>query len=76
MLSNSYSTSMKKKLDQLQEFDSRIQSDHQMFMALFQRHLFPSSSEASPNVEAPDNQTPAPRLPAAPLSNEAPRDRL
>ena len=76
MLANSYSTSMKKKLDQLQESDSRIQSDHRMFMALFQRHLLRSSSGASPSVEAPDNQTLALRLPAAPSSTEALRDRL
>ena len=74
MLANSYSMSMKKKLDQLHESNSRIQSDHQMFMALFQRHLLPSSSGASPSVEAPDNQTPTPRLSVAPPSTEASRD--
>ena len=75
MLANIYSTSMKKKLDQLQESDSRIQSDHQMFMALFQRHLLPSSSGASPVVEAPGNQPPVLRFSTALPSNEAFRDR-
>ncbi|KAM2347809.1 hypothetical protein ACFX1X_011533 [Malus domestica] len=39
MLSNSYSTSMKRKLNQLQESECQIQSGHQMFVALLQRHL-------------------------------------
>ena len=60
MLANGYSTSMKRKLDQLQESEGRIQSDHRMFMALLQRQLLPSSSGASPSVEAPNNQLPAP----------------
>ncbi|KAM0988798.1 hypothetical protein ACFX2A_012919 [Malus domestica] len=34
MLANSYSTSMKRKLNQLQESEGRIQSDHRMFVAL------------------------------------------
>ncbi|KAM1750858.1 hypothetical protein FF1_009014 [Malus domestica] len=74
MLANSYSTSMKRKLDQLQESEGRIQSDHQMFVALLQKHLLPSSSRALPSVEAPNNQPPAPLLPGAPLSDEAPPD--
>ncbi|KAM1221253.1 hypothetical protein ACFX15_008654 [Malus domestica] len=74
MLANSYSTSMKRKLDQLQKSEGRIPSDHQMFVALLQRHLLPSSSRALPNVEAPNNQPPAPLLPGVPPSDEAPPD--
>ncbi|KAM2467082.1 hypothetical protein PS1_008926 [Malus domestica] len=72
MFANSYSTSMKRKLDQLQESESRIQSDHQMFVALLQRHLLPSSSGVLPSVEASNNQPPAPLLPGVPPSDEVP----
>ncbi|KAM2114848.1 hypothetical protein ACFX1Q_023341 [Malus domestica] len=44
VLANNYSTSMKRKLDQLQESESRIQSDHQRFVARFQKQLIPSRS--------------------------------
>ncbi|KAM1774551.1 hypothetical protein ACFX1R_045970 [Malus domestica] len=37
MLATNYSTSMKRKLDQLQESEVRIQSDHQRFVTLLQR---------------------------------------
>ncbi|KAM1094434.1 hypothetical protein ACFX10_009455 [Malus domestica] len=74
MLANSYLTSMKRKLDQLQESKCRIQSDHQMFVALLQRNLLPSSSRVLPSVEAPNDQPPAPLLPGVPPSNEAPPD--
>ncbi|CAN6545549.1 unnamed protein product [Malus baccata var. baccata] len=57
MLATNYSTSMKRKLDQLQESEVQIQSDHQRFVALLQRQLLPSSSGASPSVEALDNQS-------------------
>ncbi|KAM1568132.1 hypothetical protein ACFX1Z_046594 [Malus domestica] len=70
MLATNYSTSMKRKLDQLQESEVRIQSDHQRFVAL----LLPSSSGASPSVEAPDNQSLVLRLSGAPPSDEAPPD--
>ncbi|KAM1212707.1 hypothetical protein ACFX2G_004293 [Malus domestica] len=43
MLATNYSTSMKRKLDQLQESEVRIQSDHQRFVTLLQRQLLPSS---------------------------------
>ncbi|KAM1264767.1 hypothetical protein ACFX13_035496 [Malus domestica] len=56
MLTNNYSTSMKRKLDQLLEFESRTQSDNQRFDALFQRHLLPSSSGVLPSIETPNNQ--------------------
>ncbi|KAM1343320.1 hypothetical protein PS2_007458 [Malus domestica] len=75
MLANSYSTSMKRKLDQLHESESRIQSDHQMFVALLQRHLLSSSFGVLPSVEAPNNQPPAPLLPGVPPSDEAPPDQ-
>ncbi|KAM0990762.1 hypothetical protein ACFX2C_009234 [Malus domestica] len=74
MLATNYSTSMKRKLDQLQESEVRIQSDHQRFVALLQRQLLPSSSGASPSVEAPDNQSLVLRLSGAPTSDEAPPD--
>ncbi|KAM1890002.1 hypothetical protein ACFX13_047925 [Malus domestica] len=74
MLATNYSTSMKRKLDQLQESEVRIQSDHQRFVALLQRQLLLSSSGASPSVEAPDNQSLVLRLSGAPLSDEAPPD--
>ncbi|KAM1333414.1 hypothetical protein PS2_009338 [Malus domestica] len=74
MLATNYSTSMKRKLDQLQESEVRIQSDHQRFVTLLQQQLLPSSSGASPSVEAPDNQSLVLRLSGAPPSEEAPPD--
>ncbi|KAM1358727.1 hypothetical protein ACFX15_044965 [Malus domestica] len=74
MLATNYSTSMKRKLDQLQESEVRIQSDHQRFVTLLQRQLLPSSSGASPSIEAPDNQSLVLRLSGAPPSDEAPPD--
>ena len=69
-LVHNYSTNMKRKLDKLQDSDGQSLSDHQRFVGLFQRHLRPSSSGASPSVEAQNNQLPAP--PGVPPSNEAP----
>ncbi|KAM1829042.1 hypothetical protein ACFX1X_022260 [Malus domestica] len=74
MLATNYSTSMKRKLDQLQESEVRIQSNHQRFVTLLQQQLLPSSSGASPSVEAPDNQSLVLRLSGAPPSDEAPPD--
>ncbi|KAM2037588.1 hypothetical protein COP2_011610 [Malus domestica] len=74
MLANSYSTSMKRKLNQLQESEGRIESDHQMFVALLQRHLLRSSSRVLPSVEAPNSQPPTPLLPRVPPSDKAPPD--
>ncbi|KAM1048511.1 hypothetical protein ACFX1X_027948 [Malus domestica] len=71
MLANSYSTSMKKKLDQLQESECQIQNDHQMFVALLQNHLLPSSSRVLPSVEAPNSQPLAPLIPGVSPSGEA-----
>ncbi|KAM2727982.1 hypothetical protein EV2_040235 [Malus domestica] len=75
MLATSYSTSMKRKLDQLQESKVRIQSDHQRFVALLQRQLLPSPSGFSPSVEASENQTLAFRLSGALSSAETPPDQ-
>ena len=58
MLTNNYSTSMKRKLDQLLESESRTQNDNQRFDALFQKHILPSSSGVLPSIEAPNNQPP------------------
>ncbi|KAM1999544.1 hypothetical protein ACFX1R_007785 [Malus domestica] len=75
MLANSYSTSMKRKLDQLQKSEGRIQSDHRMFMALLQRHILPSSFQALPTVEAPNNQPSVPPSSGALPSTKAPPDQ-
>ncbi|KAM2424954.1 hypothetical protein ACFX1W_022452 [Malus domestica] len=56
MLANNYSTSMKRKLDQLLESKSQTQSDNQSFDALFQMHLLASSSGVLPSIETPNNQ--------------------
>ncbi|KAM2614393.1 hypothetical protein TB2_029024 [Malus domestica] len=42
MLANNYSMSIMRKLDHLLESEGRIQSDHQRFVAIFQRHFLPS----------------------------------
>ncbi|KAM2156934.1 hypothetical protein ACFX1R_042563 [Malus domestica] len=72
--SHDYATNMKRKLDQVKEFDGHILLDHQRFVGLFQRHLLPSSSGAVPRNEAPNDQPPMP-LPSRVLSStEAPSD--
>ncbi|KAM1331969.1 hypothetical protein TB1_043624 [Malus domestica] len=53
VLANNYSTSMKRKLDQLQESESQIQSDHQRFVAKFRKQLMPSPSGVLPSTEVP-----------------------
>ncbi|KAM1236883.1 hypothetical protein ACFX2I_037855 [Malus domestica] len=75
MFATNYSTSMKRKLDQLQESEVRIQSDHQRFVTLLQRELLPSSSSTSPSVEAPKNQSLVLRLSGSPSNAEAPPDQ-
>ncbi|KAM1420286.1 hypothetical protein ACFX2I_002668 [Malus domestica] len=75
ILATSYSTSMKRKLDQLQESEVWAQSDHQRFMALLPRQLLPSSSSISPSVKAPENQTLALRLSDVPSTAAAPLDQ-
>ncbi|KAM1430718.1 hypothetical protein ACFX2I_046750 [Malus domestica] len=76
MLGNDYSTSMKRKLDHLQEFECRIQGDHQKFVAFFRRHLLPSLSGIRPSIEAPHDQSLVPSssrvLPSAEASSEQP----
>ncbi|KAM1697974.1 hypothetical protein ACFX2K_029500 [Malus domestica] len=75
MLATSYSTSMKRKLDQLQECEVRARNDHQRFMALLSRQPLPSSSGASPSVEASDNQALALRLSDVPSTATTPPDQ-
>ncbi|KAM2114606.1 hypothetical protein ACFX1Q_023122 [Malus domestica] len=69
-LAHNYATNMKRKIDQMQESDGQILLDHQRFVGLFQKQL-PSSSEAVPRNEAPNDQPPAPFLPGVPSSDEA-----
>ncbi|KAM1956354.1 hypothetical protein ACFX16_025782 [Malus domestica] len=59
-VTHDYATNMKRKLDQLQEFDGQILLDYQRFVGLFQRHLLPSSSGAIPHNQAPNDQLSAP----------------
>ncbi|CAN6722508.1 unnamed protein product [Malus baccata var. baccata] len=59
-LAHDYATNMKRKLDQLQEFDGQILLDHQRFVGLFQRHLLPLSSGVVPRNEAPNDQSSVP----------------
>ncbi|CAN6676501.1 unnamed protein product [Malus baccata var. baccata] len=55
-LAYDYATNMKRKLDQLQEFDGQILLDHQRFAGLFQRHLLSLSSGVVPRNEASNDQ--------------------
>ncbi|CAN6726164.1 unnamed protein product [Malus baccata var. baccata] len=75
-LAHDYATNMRRKLDQLQESDGQILLDHQRFVGLFQRHLFPSSSEVVPRNEAPNDQPSMPPpsgvLPSTEASNNHP----
>ncbi|KAM2298545.1 hypothetical protein EV2_000525 [Malus domestica] len=67
---------MKWKLDQLQESDGQILLNHQRFVSLFQRHLLPSSSEAVPRNEAPNDQPSVPPPSGVLPSTEAPNNHL
>ncbi|KAM1929136.1 hypothetical protein ACFX13_030732 [Malus domestica] len=60
---------MKRKIDQMQESDGQILSDHQRFVGLFQQHL-PSSSGAIPPSEAPNDQPLIPPPSVAPPTIE------
>ncbi|KAM2280426.1 hypothetical protein ACFX1S_041151 [Malus domestica] len=60
MLAHDYATNMKRKLDQLQEYDGQILLDHQRFVGLFQRHLLPSSFRAVLRNESPNDQPSVP----------------
>ncbi|CAN6706470.1 unnamed protein product [Malus baccata var. baccata] len=70
-LAHSYATSMKRKIDQVQDTDGQILLDHRRFVGLFQQHL-PSSSGAVPRTEAPNDQPPIPPPTRAPPTAEAP----
>ncbi|KAM1333737.1 hypothetical protein ACFX2F_009734 [Malus domestica] len=70
-LAHNYATNMKKKIDQMQEFDGQILLNHQRFMGLFQQHLT-SSSGAVPRSEAPNDQPPIPPHSVAPPTANAP----
>ncbi|KAM2851773.1 hypothetical protein PS2_027850 [Malus domestica] len=70
-LAHNYATNMKRKIDQMQEFDGQILLDHQRFVGLFQQHL-PSSSRVVPRTEAPNDQPPLPPPSGAPPTAEAP----
>ncbi|KAM2739674.1 hypothetical protein EV2_033767 [Malus domestica] len=76
VLANSYSTSMKKKLVQLQESESRIQSDHQRFVARFRKQLMPSPSGVLLSTGVPHDQSPVRPpsgvLPSTEASHEQP----
>ncbi|KAM2539884.1 hypothetical protein TB2_025133 [Malus domestica] len=73
---------MKRKIDQMQESDGQILLDHQRFVGLFQQHL-PSSSEAVPPNEAPNDQHPMlphsralPTAEAPPTTETSPKQPL
>ncbi|CAN6679677.1 unnamed protein product [Malus baccata var. baccata] len=70
-LAHSYATSMKRKIDQMQDTDGQILLDHRRFVGLFQQHL-PSSSGAAPRSEAPTDQPLLPPPSVAPPTAEAP----
>ncbi|KAM0989371.1 hypothetical protein ACFX2A_013445 [Malus domestica] len=70
-LAHNYATNMKRKINQMQEFDGQILLDHQRFVGLFQQHL-PLSSGAIPCNEAPNDQPPMPPPSGAPPTAEAP----
>ncbi|KAM1006947.1 hypothetical protein ACFX2A_003660 [Malus domestica] len=73
-LAHDYATNMKRKLDQLQEFDCQILLDHQRFVGLFQRHLLPLSSGAVLLNEASNDQPSVPPSSGVLPSIEAPND--
>ncbi|KAM1962723.1 hypothetical protein ACFX16_022981 [Malus domestica] len=79
-LAHSYATSMKRKIDQMQDTDGQILLDHRRFVGLFQQHL-PSSSGAASRSEAPTDQplppptSVAPPTAKAPPTTEAPPDQ-
>ncbi|KAM1074380.1 hypothetical protein ACFX11_019547 [Malus domestica] len=73
-LAHSYATSMKRKIDQMQDTDGQILLDHRRFVGLFQQHR-PSSSGAAPRSEAPTDQPLLPPPSVAPPTAEAPPDQ-
>ncbi|CAN6703809.1 unnamed protein product [Malus baccata var. baccata] len=70
-LAHSYATSMKRKIDQMQDTDGQILLDHRRFVGLFQQHM-PSSSGVAPRSEAPTDQPLLPPPSVAPPTAEAP----
>ncbi|KAM1444448.1 hypothetical protein ACFX2I_040596 [Malus domestica] len=74
-LAHDYATSIKRKLNRLQEFDGQILLDHQKFVGLFERHLLPSSYGVVPRTEAPNDQLLMPPLPGVLPNTEAPNDQ-
>ncbi|KAM1734710.1 hypothetical protein ACFX11_020148 [Malus domestica] len=60
VLANNNSTSMKRKLDQLRESESRIQSDYQRFVARFRKQLMSFPSGVLPSTGMPHDQSPVP----------------
>ncbi|CAN6725217.1 unnamed protein product [Malus baccata var. baccata] len=81
-LAHNYATNMKRKIDQIQEFDGQILLDQQRFIGLFQQHL-PSSSRAVPRSEALNDQPsippPSVALPTAkapPTTETSPKQPL
>ena len=74
MLANNYSTSMKRKLDQLLESEGRTQNDNRGFDSLFQRHPLSQLSGVPPSIETPNNQllvsSPSRVLPSTEASHE------
>ncbi|CAN6723588.1 unnamed protein product [Malus baccata var. baccata] len=70
-LAYNYATSMKRKIDQMQDTDGQILLDHRRFVGLFQQHL-PSSSGVAPRSEAPTDQPLLPPPSVAPPTVEAP----
>ncbi|KAM1940715.1 hypothetical protein ACFX13_028387 [Malus domestica] len=75
MLANDYLMSMKRKLDHLQASEGRIQSNHQKFVAFFQRHLLPSLSGIRPSIEVPYDQSLVPSSSRVQPSVEASREQ-
>ncbi|KAM2702110.1 hypothetical protein EV2_003864 [Malus domestica] len=75
-LAHDYATNIKRKLDQMKEFDGQILLDHQRFVGSFQRHLLPSSSGTVPRNEAPNDQPPMPPPSRVLSSTEAPNDHF
>ncbi|KAM2645602.1 hypothetical protein EV1_019131 [Malus domestica] len=70
-LAHNYATNMKRKIDQMQEFDGQILLHHQRFVGLFQQYL-PSSSGAVPRNKAPNDRPPMLPSYGAPPTAEAP----
>ncbi|CAN6687448.1 unnamed protein product [Malus baccata var. baccata] len=75
-LAHNYTTNIKRKIDQMQEFDSQILLDHQRFVGLFQQYL-PSSSGAVSRSKAPNDQPliPPPSV-ALPTTETSPKQPL